>query len=200
MLKIIALVSMAVDHVGIFLLPQYGFMLRPAGALAFPLFGWQASKAVRWTHDKTYYALKLLALAVVSQPAYMLLFGVYEYNPVFSLYFGVLTVLAYSEIKRPFNRIASTLIVLLMIAFNASFLYYSVVVISYFTRRSKILFVVFNSIYFIALSFLTSFCLWYLMFIPVVLTFGDHESKIVPTWFAYVFYPAHLFLIYLVTR
>lgn len=70
-LKILALCFMFIDHLGAAVLPRVGD-LRMIGRMALPLYAWCLVVGSVKTHDAAKYALRLLLLAVVSQPLYMM--------------------------------------------------------------------------------------------------------------------------------
>lgn len=70
-LKVLALVLMLVDHIGVVIFPQIS-ELRVIGRMAFPLYAWCLVVGSVKTRNPLKYALRLLAAAVVSQPFYMM--------------------------------------------------------------------------------------------------------------------------------
>ena len=80
-LKIIALIAMTCDHVGLTLLPQFP-ILRIIGRIAFPIFAWFIAEGCRYTRDRKRYLLTMAGFAAVCQVVYFLATG--------SLYLGVL--------------------------------------------------------------------------------------------------------------
>lgn len=73
-LKILALICMTADHVGLQLLPQIPF-LRLLGRLAFPIYGWMIAEGCRYTRSRKRYFLRLAVLAGICQAAYFLAMG-----------------------------------------------------------------------------------------------------------------------------
>lgn len=71
LLKIAAILTMLVDHVGVIFFPGV-LWFRVIGRIAFPLFCWGIVLGVERTSSWQRYGLRLLLLAIVSQPAYML--------------------------------------------------------------------------------------------------------------------------------
>lgn len=65
-LKLIALITMTVDHVGLLLLPQYP-VLRIIGRLAFPIFAYMIAEGCRYTRSMPRYFALMAALAVGCQ-------------------------------------------------------------------------------------------------------------------------------------
>jgi len=92
-LKLIAIVSMTVDHVGAILLPQVGW-LRIIGRVAFPLFAYQLAVGYLHTRNLTHYVLRLAVWGLIAQPIYMIAFGVrlWTLNIFATLLLGLLAI------------------------------------------------------------------------------------------------------------
>jgi hypothetical protein len=104
-LKIIALTSMVVDHIGVLIFPEV-LWFRVIGRVAFPLFAFLAAEGARHTHNRLKYLLRLGFFAVVSQVPYYIAFqrGFIDFtiepswrvsfthgtNVLYTLFFGVL--------------------------------------------------------------------------------------------------------------
>ena len=70
-LKILALVFMCCDHVGARLLPSVP-ELRIIGRIAYPIYAWCLVVGFNYTRSVPKYALRLLAVGVLTQPVYAL--------------------------------------------------------------------------------------------------------------------------------
>ena len=68
-LKLLALLAMTCDHVGLQLLPRF-IILRIIGRLAAPLFAYMIAEGCRYTHDRGRYLGRLLGMAALCQSAY----------------------------------------------------------------------------------------------------------------------------------
>ena len=68
-LKIIALITMTCDHVGLQLLPQWGF-LRIIGRLALPIYAWMIAEGCRHTRSRKKYLIRLASMAALCQGVY----------------------------------------------------------------------------------------------------------------------------------
>ena len=79
-LKLLALLSMTCDHVGLELLPQFR-ILRIIGRLAFPIFAYMIAEGCRYTRNRKKYLLTLAAMALLYQLVYLIAMG--------SLYQGI---------------------------------------------------------------------------------------------------------------
>ena len=71
LLKLLALIFMLIDHIGARVLP--GFQeLRILGRIAFPLYAWCLVVGSVKTRNLPLYALRMLGMAILSQPLYMM--------------------------------------------------------------------------------------------------------------------------------
>ena len=70
LLKLIAIVSMTIDHLGAAVFPQYRIM-RIIGRFAFPLFAYCVAAGCVYTRNIKKYALRMLLMAVLVQPLYV---------------------------------------------------------------------------------------------------------------------------------
>ena len=73
-LKLIALISMTLDHVGLQLFPNV-ILFRILGRLALPIFAYMIAEGCRHTHDRKKYLGKLLLLGAACQIVYFLAMG-----------------------------------------------------------------------------------------------------------------------------
>lgn len=73
-LKIIAMISMTLDHIGLTLLPQWT-ILRILGRLALPIYAYMIAEGCRYTRDRKRYFLRLAGLAALCQVVYFFAMG-----------------------------------------------------------------------------------------------------------------------------
>lgn len=90
-LKIIALITMTIDHVGVILLPGVE-LLRIVGRLSFPIFAYMVAEGCYYTHDKRRYLGGMIALGVACQLVYFVAMGSLEQSIITTLVLGMLTV------------------------------------------------------------------------------------------------------------
>ena len=69
-LKLIAIVTMTIDHLGAVVFPQYTVM-RVIGRIAFPIFAYCVAAGCVYTKNIGKYALRMLLMAVLVQPLYV---------------------------------------------------------------------------------------------------------------------------------
>jgi len=91
-IKIIAMVTMAIDHIGVLLFPSLR-ILRTIGRIAFPIFAYQIAKGYSKTRNKKKYASRIAIFAVISQIPYMWL---NQDMTMYLWYFNVLFLFLYS--------------------------------------------------------------------------------------------------------
>lgn len=105
-IKILAVTTMVIDHIGLFFFPQYT-ILRIIGRLAFPLFAWLIANGAYHTHNIKKYLSRLFFLAVISQIPFTLAnqqisSPLFYLNVVFTLFFGLLAIYLLNKNKNKF--------------------------------------------------------------------------------------------------
>lgn len=106
LIKILALLSMTIDHCGIFfhkiMTMEIYFIFRDIGRFAFPAFAFLlVVNFIYNTLDKKQYLKRLLIFAVISQPFFYLLQNNYLFlNVFFTLYLGMLGIYIYENSKQ----------------------------------------------------------------------------------------------------
>lgn len=73
-LKLIALAAMTCDHIAVALLPDYA-ALRVIGRLAFPIFAWMIAEGCAYTRNRKRYLLQMAGLALICQLVYFFAMG-----------------------------------------------------------------------------------------------------------------------------
>lgn len=116
LLKIVAILTMMVDHAGVMFFPSVTF-LRVIGRIAFPLFCWGIVVGLERTRDWKRYALRLLAFGVVSQPFFMLALSHswMQFNVMATLLLGFLAIKGIRS-KWHFSQVWGPVICLLIAA------------------------------------------------------------------------------------
>lgn len=89
MIKIIALISMVIDHIGAYLFPEI-LIFRVIGRLAFPLFAFSLAEGFIYSKDLGKYGLRLALAGIAAQPAFNYLSSSGKLNICFTLALGLL--------------------------------------------------------------------------------------------------------------
>lgn len=84
MLEIIAMATMLIDHMGAVFFPDIIF-LRIIGRISFPIYCFLLVRGFNHTSCFRKYLIRLILLALVSQPICMRLFGEVRLNVIFTL-------------------------------------------------------------------------------------------------------------------
>ena len=97
-LKLIAMLAMTADHVGLQLLPQWGF-LRIIGRLAMPLYAYMIAEGCRYTRNRTRYFCSIALMGLGCQIVYFFFMGsLYQCILVtFSLSLGLIYLLDWAQ-------------------------------------------------------------------------------------------------------
>ena len=99
LLKIIAIVTMVIDHIGNILYPDL-LLLQIIGRLSFPLFAYLIVLGTESTKKPRKYMVTLLSFALISQLPYFLAFDIQPFerlNILFSLFLSALTIYFYNK-------------------------------------------------------------------------------------------------------
>ena len=87
-LKIIAVITMTIDHIGYFLFPDVEW-LRVIGRISFPIFAFLCAQSYRYTHDKKTYLIRMLIFGtVITIAKYFLNYQVIEADIFITLGLG----------------------------------------------------------------------------------------------------------------
>ena len=211
-LKLLAVISMTLDHVGAYLLPEV-WVLRLVGRVAFPLFAYCAVVGCLYTQNMRRYVLRLGLFAVVSQPIYALpgCTSLAEYmerlpvpNIFFTLLVGVAAVWGLKERKWWLTAVA----VLCSAFVNLDYGFYGVVlmVLFYFFRARRWLSLLVVAAY-LSMDFMQLYRWPYIAalqgFAVLSLPLIYGKTAVHPRigkYFFYIYYPAHLLVIFFVQR
>lgn len=167
-LKIIAMITMLIDHIGVNLFPSVT-ILRVIGRLSFPIFAYMIAEGCRYTRDRKNYLFTIAALGILCQ----LVFYVFTQ----SLYQGILITFTISIVtiyaidgliygKNNYSRAAWGGVLLIALC-----------VVAYMSLPVQ----------------------WYSLFSVILLMlYSGFRGKMRMKYVFYVFYPAHLAVIYLI--
>ena len=197
LLKIIAIISMLIDHIGIVFFPNE-IVFRCIGRLAFPLFFYSTFIGYFKTKDIKKYIIRLLVLAIISEPIYILSLGKIEFNICFSLILELLY-LHFLDNKKYLEYILLFTISLIFIPFSSYLLFIMLLTpIFYYTKNTKLLFSISYIIFFIIMVMLGYDKIYLLCLLVLPLLVFNTKYKInINKYFFYIFYPAHLLVIYI---
>lgn len=217
-LKLVALITMTIDHIGAVLLPQYGF-LRIIGRIAFPLYAFLIVEGFFYTKDIKKYILRLVIFALISEIFFDIAFYdrlIYKghQNVFFTLFIGLITVLftdlirkkMYENEKKP-KYLFGILLIIIFIAgiliadlLKTDYSFYGVFMIYCFYMFR------FNFLsQLISVGYINGFMMsgtqvYALLAMPFIYLYNQKPGKYKFRWLFYLYYPIHLILIFLFSK
>lgn len=117
-LKIIAVIAMTIDHIGVMLFPDLE-TLRIIGRLALPIFAYTVAEGCRYTKNKKKYLFLLFAVALLCQVVYFVAMRSIEQSIMTTLLMAALLTFSF-EAARKRRSFANR--VLFVLAFAAAFI------------------------------------------------------------------------------
>lgn len=202
-LKMIAIVTMLIDHVGVVLFPQY-LILRFIGRMAFPIFAYTLVEGFIHTRDISKYMKRLGVMALVSEiPFDLVFYGVpfafVHQNVFFTLFLGILMLDLFVKTPIKWRQFLWVLIIFLLGDFLRSdygSMGLLIIFLFYYWRTSKV--------WKLAGMSLVNVCLMggsqvyaVASALPIALHNGEQGPKC--KWFFYGFYPVHLLILYVIS-
>lgn len=215
LLKLIAIICMVVDHIGGKFFPEQ-ILFRIIGRLAFPIFCYCMTVGLIYTKDIKKYLERLALFAIISQPFWILAFNannfwgnIFNFNIFFSLFFTLITLWAFKEHK--WWIFASCIFILGWFNFDYSYTGVILMLIFYLFRNKPALGALLYTLSYTPALFTASIGDYFVIAIgnyPINISFFSilaaplifiktNSNIKISKWFFYTFYPAHLFIIYL---
>ena len=201
-LKWVAIITMCLDHVGAVLFPQY-LVFRIIGRLAFPIFTFLLVEGFMHTSNENRYLLRLGLFALISEIPFDLafqreIFSFSHQNVFFSLFLGLLLLVAQNRIQKNSIRILVSLFIMLAAYFGRvdyNFVGILFILGFYYFRDSRrnqcICLIILNLACFGINTIQAVACLS-----AILIWFYNGEKGKSMKYFFYLFYPLHLLVIY----
>lgn len=194
-IKLLAAILMVYDHIGAVIFPDI-LVLRFLGRLSFPLFAWLIGQGEKYTINFNTYLFRLIAVGLLSQPIYYLLFQSKRLNILATLSLGLLALRLdkLTNLKVLFTLLFATLAELI----NAEYGAYGVIVITLLSKFNYqritwwVKWLLLNLITLFTPGFLSYQVLAVLA--PTILMLWNCKQGQKAKWF-YTFYPLHLALL-----
>lgn len=213
MLKLIAVITMLIDHIAAYLIPHkwvlfhiFGYdvtlyrVMRNLGRWAFPIFAVLLIEGFIYTHSRMKYGISLAAFALISEIPWNLVHSGTLFfqgqNVFFTLFLGFLGLCVLEHLQNRFLQIGALLalaVLAVVLRSDHSVIGYSFIMLMYALRENELV------------RPLTAFLFnnhWWVLsaFLPISLYNGKRgfvKGKVLKYAF-YAFYPVHLIVIYFV--
>ena len=211
-LKIIAMVTMFIDHLGYTIWGKFSYF-NYIGRLSLPIFAFGISEGYIHTKSKRNYLIRLFTFAIVSQAPFMFFRSMFttgfSLNIFFTLFLGLVAIIGYEQCKNKYVGIL--LVACLSITADAlkmDYGYFGILMIFIFHvfKNNKLLmnisYIVLCLLKYMPLYVLNNFYLPYLILclctILALVFINLYNGKKGPNtkYILYGFYPVHLILLY----
>lgn len=217
-LKIIAMVSMLIDHIGEMLFPNV-VVLNILGRFAFPIFAYMIAEGARYTKNR----MRYLAIIAVMGIIFQVVFFVFKN----SLYMGILITFSLSigliycidaliEKRGALVKIISSLIILAILFFSAGLplifkdkdfsVDYTVIgvllPVAVYYSKNKLLKLISTAIFLFAIALtaidrINGYVQFFMLLaIPLLFLYNGKRGKINLKYLFYIFYPLHFIVLY----
>jgi hypothetical protein len=214
-LKIIAVLSMLIDHTGAVLFPNI-LWLRMIGRLAFPIYCFLLVEGAHYTHHFSKYILRMVLFALISEVPFDLAFynqipyGLHQ-NVFFTLGIGLVMIWFIENIESEFNFSTVLKVIMKMLMFIAAgmlaeqintdygFAGIAIIFIFYILRNKPLLKYVLVGAICIEMSWLEGFAVLALLLIALYNGERGRQNRIMQYGF-YAFYPVHLLVLYFISQ
>ncbi len=204
-LKCIAMVTMIIDHVGAVFFPEVD-ILRIIGRVSFPIFCFLLVEGFFHTRNVYKYLLRLIAMGIISEPAFDRLFhGSFFYtkssNIFFTLSIGLILMIICSKMPYMLERSAAFAAILLSCQFiHVDYGMYGVAMIGgfYFLKKTKAANVVYQGM--INIILMGGLQAYGIIGTIATLFYNQKEGCKKFKYAFYILYPLHLYLFLLIAN
>ena len=214
-LKIIAMVAMLIDHIGVSLLPQVE-LLRIIGRLAMPIFAYMIAEGCRYTRSRGKYLASIGILAILCQLVYFFVMGSLQMSILVTFSLSILTIHALDWFREKpgilpaLAVLAVTTVVILchdylprqlsQYDFALDYGGFGVLLpVAIFAFRNKWQKLLATAVMLVLLSLSYPGVQWYsLLSLPLLALYNGQRGKWKMKYVFYIFYPLHLVVIYLI--
>lgn len=217
-LKLIALVSMIFDHVGVMLFPET-LWLRCLGRIALPVFAYMIAEGCRYTRNMKQYFLRIFILGALCQIVFFIVYKTLYLSTLISFSLSIIAIVLLKKLQLEKNRkqlVLYELLTVLLILFMLFLLYppsalasyeialdygiypFLIPIILYLIPKKKWRILSLIPVL-LLLSLEYTWEQWFAFCaIPFLLMYNGRRGKTDLKYFFYIAYPAHLVLIFLV--
>lgn len=215
-LKIIALISMTIDHIGMMLFPSLAWM-RVIGRIAFPVFAFMIAESCRYTRNRRNYLLRMALMGIGMQVVFFFATGSLYQSVFISFTLAILLICLLDKAGKE-RRIrywlcaaGAVLAVVFLCAGLPEILYktdysidYGIVgillpVVCYFIQNRPLRIGCF-ALGLVALSLSYGGLQWFcLLAVPLLALYNYQRGRLNMKSFFYFYYPAHLCILFVVS-
>lgn len=220
-----ALMNAPGNDLALFELPTVLLIISGLSLFCPPVMFFFIADGYKYTRDRKKYALRLLIFACISQPFHWLIFqpldGWYTTNVIFTLFFGLLAIIAWESGCKPWQRVMLVILCAsATAALSSDWLIFGVLfilVLHIFRDRPKARFIAYTALSLIhtllnlfslgtvpteklLLYMLVMFAAFLAAYLCMTVLYNGKKGRhpVFAKWFFYVFYPLHYLIIWAV--
>lgn len=214
-LKIIAVISMLLDHIGAYIFPD-AYWLRCIGRLAFPIFAIFIAEGMRYTRSRKRYVLTLLVFAIISQIPYGFLREFYYLNILFTFLIAIFAIFLIENYKKNETLYMIYLLLLGSVLLFVEFLNivdYGIfgvllILVFYFVKDKKLslslgaaclVLLTLKMMLFAGFTLRSTVQFLSILSLLLLYFYNGNKGKVNLKWLFYIFYPLHLLVILIIT-
>lgn len=211
-LKIIACISMVIDHIKYAIPSTQNYVTIYFGRIAFPIFAFLITQGYIHTSDIKKYYKRIIIFALISQIPFMLfrtLVGEWKMlNIMFTLLLGLIAITIYDKLSKKYISIPICILIIILgkyLKVDYEWFGVALVFLFYIFRNNKIL-LSYSYISLVLVWFYydgilkfsyTMYFISYLIPLIFILLYNGKQGKKIK-YFLYWFYPAHMIILYLI--
>lgn len=216
-LKILAVIFMTIDHVGMMLFPTQK-VFRIIGRLAFPIFAYTFAEGCKYTKNRTRHFFILCLFAVLGQVIYSYMMHTLHQNILVTLALSAITIYSFDFAKKKGDLISYAVPALVLVgvfficyilpaffsrasdfAIDYGFLGVMLPVLVYFGKdKDEKLFLLSIGLLILGASSYSIRQLLAIGAVPILALYNGKRGEMNMKYFFYIFYPLHLALIYII--
>ncbi len=211
-LKIIAIISMLIDHIGVELLPQYE-ILRIIGRVSFPIFAYMIAEGCHYTRNRAKYFFMVFGLGVICQSVYLIAMGSWYQNVLMTFALSILIIYALDSYRDKCSVPTAGLLVLAVLTavflclvlpeytdsdFHINYGVFGVLMpVMIYVAPDKWAKLAAAAAVIVAHAFSLGGNQWFaLIALPLLALYNGKRGKLNLKYLFYIFYPTHLVIIY----
>ena len=214
-LKLIAMLTMLIDHIGVYLYPNLE-ILRIIGRISFPIFAYMIAEGCRYTRNRGEYLGMIAALGVICQVVFYVAMGSLYMGILITFSLSILCIYAVDNFLKKRNVVSGILMVFTLVEVlflvkvlpgMATLTDYDVdyglvgivlpIAVYYMPKKAYKLAAVAGVL--LSMGLQDGGIYWYAMLsLPFLALYNGERGKHKLKYMFYIFYPAHLVLLYVI--
>ena len=215
-LKIIAMLSMLIDHIGLMIFPQYKF-LRIIGRISFPIFAYMIAEGSLYTKNRKKDLLLIACMGAGCQAVYFFTSQSLYLNILLTFTLSIASIFSVDNFLKHKTKssLALTIATILSVffltiiapaifkeqGFHVDYGFLGVLFpVTVYYSKTKTLKIISATAVLSAMTFLNEIQIYSLLAVPLLILYNGKRGKLNLKYVFYIFYPLHLAVIYLIDK